>query len=139
MRFLVFGSVEIDTRGLPRPLVVNVSGPHVEGGRVLVAIALESTKRAAVEKWAARLGVPVVEAVRPIYPGDPLPLEIAAVVEADGYQVTVYIRVALPTSEPVKADDPAVCGKAAGLAALTARAADPDTVLWVVGSKDGYA
>jgi hypothetical protein len=58
---LRFGPIEVNTQGLSRPLVVNVSGPHVEGGRVFVRIALESTKRAAVEKWAARLGVPVVE------------------------------------------------------------------------------
>jgi hypothetical protein len=97
---LKFGPIKIDTQGLPRPLVVNVSGPHVEGGRVYVQIALESTRRPAVEKWATRLGVPVVETVRPIYPGDPIPLEIAAVLNKDGYQVTVYIRVALPAPGP---------------------------------------
>jgi hypothetical protein len=99
---LVFGSIEIDTKGLPRPLVVNVGRPYTEGGPVWVHIALEDGKRSAVEKWAARLGVEVVESVRPIYTGDPMPLHIAAEVEADGYRVTVYIRTALapPSAEP---------------------------------------
>ncbi len=99
---LVFGSIRIDTKGLPRPSVINVGRPYAEGGPVSVHIALESGKRPAVEKWAARLGVPVVEAVRPIYSGDPMPLHVAAEVEAHGYRVIVYIRTALapPSAEP---------------------------------------
>lgn len=93
---LRFGSVQVDTKRLPAVLGVYVYPPVSEGQPVVVHITLVSGKRAAVEKWAARLGVPVVEALRPLYEGDVSPLEVSAEVEADGYRVRAYIRTAVP-------------------------------------------
>lgn len=90
---LRFGSIEIDTRGLPEPLMVTVSGPHTETGPVYVTVVLEGTTRTPVEQWAERLGVPAVESVSPLYPGDPWPVEVAAVLERDGYQVTACVSL----------------------------------------------
>lgn len=93
---LRFGSVQVDTKRLPAVLGVYVYPPVSEGQPVMVHLTLVSNNRAAVEKWAARLGVQVVEALRPLYEGDVSPLEVSAEVEADGYRVRVYCRTAAP-------------------------------------------
>lgn len=131
---LRFGSVQVDTKRLPAVNGLYVYPPVSEGRPVLVNITLVSDKRAVVGQWAARLGVPVVEELRPLYEGDVRPLEVAAEVETDGYRVRVYIRTAAPadTAEDV---DRMPTGKAAGLASIVADAADPNTVVWVVDPK----
>ncbi len=75
---------------------MHVYPPYRKGGQVVVHVLPESQKRTAVQRWAARLGAPVVERVDPRYEGDPLPLEISATVETDQYKVTVVLRVAAP-------------------------------------------
>lgn len=93
---LHFGSIRIDTKSMPAVSTISVHPPVGEGRPVLVYLALVSDKRAAVEKWAARLGAPVTEQLRPLYEGDAKPLDISAVAEADGARVEVYTRAAAP-------------------------------------------
>lgn len=97
---LVFGSIRIETKGLP-DAGVHVYRPVSKGGPVRVHIAVTSGSRAAVGKWAKRLGAPVTERLIPPYENDPLPLplEIAAQREADGYVVRVYTRTAAPAEQ----------------------------------------
>jgi hypothetical protein len=82
---LIFGKATVNTKGLPRVAVVNFHG-H-DGGTVYVL--LESRTRAAVEKWAKRLGVEVTESDG--YRPDER--EVSAETESDGYQLHVYTYV----------------------------------------------
>lgn len=93
---LNFGSINLDTKGLPAVSTFCVFPPFCEGDSVTVHIVLDSRKRAAVEKWAARLGAEVVEELRPLYEGDSTPLEFSTEVEADGYRIRVWTRAAAP-------------------------------------------
>lgn len=93
---LKFGSIVIDTKGLPAVDGLYVYPPVSEKQPVLVHITLVSGKRAAVEKWAARLGAPVVEELHPLYEGDPRALEVSAEVETGSHKVTVWTRTAAP-------------------------------------------
>jgi len=91
---LCFGSIQIDTKGLPAVSSIYVHPPVSEDRPVLVHISLAGDQRAAVEKWAKRLGAPVVEELRPLYEGDRMPLEVSTSVESGGYKVSVWVRTA---------------------------------------------
>lgn len=64
---LMFGSFEFDAKGLPRVFSLRVSPSYTGAGPVTVSILLDSCRRAAVEKWADRLGVEVVD-LKPYQP-----------------------------------------------------------------------
>lgn len=136
---LNFGSIEFDGKGLPRIFSLRVS-PSITGtGPLVVSILLDRCDRAAVEKWAARLGVEVVD--RPPFqsrPGARWTCTYEAVREDDGIRVKVWTSIDLdePTM-PVEAVGPVADGKAAGLPAILALvdAADPDTVVWAADPK----
>jgi len=84
---LMFGKATVDTKGLPRVSVLNSHGRG--DGTVYIVAKLESATRAAVEKWAKRLGVPVVE-------GDGHyadERQVSAEAESDGSQLSVYTYV----------------------------------------------
>ena len=55
---LMYGKATVDTRGLPRIAVMN---SHGSSDGTTLYVLLESRTRGAVEKWAKRLGVEVVE------------------------------------------------------------------------------
>lgn len=84
---LIYGKKTVDTKGLPRISVLNSHGNS--DGTVYTIVKLESATRAAVEKWAKRLGVPVTEA--PGYSADER--QIIAEAESDGSQLHVYTYV----------------------------------------------
>lgn len=83
---IMFGKATVDTKGLPRVAVVN---SHRSGDETVLLILLESRTRAAVEKWAARLGVPVVEG--DAYKADER--EISAEAKCDGNRLRVYTYI----------------------------------------------
>lgn len=83
---IMFGKETVDTKGLPRVAVVN---SHRSGDETVLLILLESRTRAAVEKWAARLGVPVVEG--DAYKADER--EISAEAKSDGNRLRVYTYI----------------------------------------------
>lgn len=58
---LNFNSFEFDAKGLPRVFSLRVSPSYTGEGPVTVSILLDSCQRSAVEKWADRLGVEVVD------------------------------------------------------------------------------
>ena len=95
---LMFGKATVDTRGLPRISVLNSHGNS--DGTVYTAVRLQSAARAAVEKWAKRLGVPVTEA--PGYRADER--KISAEAESAGSHLSVYtyISVAPADSDPAE-------------------------------------
>ena len=95
---LMYGKATVDTKGLPRISVLNSHGSS--DGTVYTIVKLESATRAAVEKWAKRLGVPVAEA--PGYHADER--RIIAEAESDGSQLHVYtyISVAPTDSDPAE-------------------------------------
>lgn len=95
---LSFGPFKIDTKGLPAISSIHVDRPVSDGRPVMVLIALDSGKRAAVEKWAQRLGSQVTEELHPLYDGHSAPLDIHTVAESDGYRVEVYTRAAAPAA-----------------------------------------
>lgn len=84
---LMFGKATVDTKGLPRICVINSHG--CPDGAVYIVVKLESATRAAVEKWAKRLGVPVTE--KPGYHADER--HVSAEAESDGSQIQVYTYV----------------------------------------------
>ena len=102
---LNFGSIEFDAKGLPRIYSLRVS-PGLPGeGPLTVSILLESEQRAAVAKWADRLGVQVVVQVvdcKPYQsrPGGPWVQTFEAVREAEGYRVRVWTCHDLDASLP---------------------------------------
>jgi hypothetical protein len=84
---LIFGKATVDTKGLPRVSVLNSHGRS--DGTVYIAVRLESGTRAAVEKWAKRLGAPVTE-------GDGCSADegkVSTEAESDGCQLHVYTYV----------------------------------------------
>lgn len=95
---LMYGKKTVDTKGLPRISVLNSHGNS--DGTVYTVVRLESAARAAVEKWAKRLGVPVTEA--PGYHADER--RIIAEAESDGSQLHVYtyLPIALADSDPAE-------------------------------------
>lgn len=95
---LMYGKATVDTKGLPRISVVNSHGNS--DGTVYTVARLESATRAAVEKWAKRLGVAVTEA--PGYRADER--RIIAEAESDGSQLHVYtyLPIAPADSDPAE-------------------------------------
>lgn len=88
---LNFGSIEFDTKGLPRAYSLRVSPSYIDGKPLTVSILLESEQRAAVAKWAARLGAEVVDLdPHQPRPGGPWVQTYEAVREAEGYRVRVW-------------------------------------------------
>lgn len=81
---LMFGKATVDTKGLPRIAVINSSGSS--DGTTCVFVLLESRTRAAVEKWANRLGVPIAEADG-YSAGE---REVSAEAVSDGNRLRVY-------------------------------------------------
>lgn len=98
---LNFGSIEFDAKGLPRIYSLRVSPGILGEGPVTVSILLDSNERAAVAKWAKRLGVQVVDCkpyrARPEYPWTQT---FEAVHEAEGYRVRVWTSHELDDALP---------------------------------------
>lgn len=98
---LNFGPIEFDAKGLPRIYSLRVSPGILGEGPLTVSILLESDERAAVAKWAKRLGVQVVDCepyrARPEYPWT---RTFEAVHEAEGYRVRVWTSMELDDSLP---------------------------------------
>ena len=99
---LNFGEIEFDTKGLPRIFLLRAN-PSYTDNRVEVSILLDSCQRAAVAKWAGRLGAQVVD--RKPYqsrPGDRWTHTFEAVREVEGYRVRVWTSLDLDApAEPV--------------------------------------
>lgn len=81
---LSFGEKTVDTTGLPRIAVI--SSYSLSDGTTCVMVLLASRARAAVEKWAKRLGVDVVEDAG----GCGWDSKVSAEAESDGYRLHVY-------------------------------------------------
>jgi hypothetical protein len=104
---LMLDVFELDTKGLPRVFSLRVSPSRTGDGPMTVSILLDSCQRSAVAKWAARLGVEVVD-LKPFQsrPGDRWTHTFEAVREVDGYRVRVWTSLDLDApSEPI--EDPA--------------------------------
>lgn len=132
---LNFGSIEFDAKGLPRVFSLRVSPSYTSERKLTVSILLDSCQRSAVEKWAARLGVEVVD--RPPYqsqPGARWTQTYEAVYEDADCRVKVWTSIDLD-APAVPVEVPAADGKNAGLSAIIAAATDPDTVVWVADPK----
>lgn len=136
---LNFGSIEFDAKGLPRIYSLRVSPSFTDTGPLVVSILLERCDRAAVEKWAARLGVEVAD--RPPFQSRPdarWTHTYEAVREDDGIRVKVWTSIELDEpAVPVAPEVPAADGKAAGLPAILALvdATDPDMVVQLADPK----
>lgn len=91
---LMYGKKTVDTKGLPRIAVMNSHG-HSDGATAYVL--LESRTRAAVEKWAKRLGTPVIEGAGATADER----EISTEAESDGYRLHVYTYA---TATPADSD-----------------------------------
>jgi|SRR6185437_1583796 len=90
---LQFGPIKIDTKGLPAIYWLHVFEQVDQDAPLHVDIMLAGNKRAAVEKWAKRLGGQVTERDVPDSTGfDVHTREIEAVVERDGYRIAVWTR-----------------------------------------------
>lgn len=111
---LNIGPLEINTRGLPRVFSMRVS-PSPAGDRVNVNILLQSEQRAAVAKWAQRLGTQVVDgAPYQSRPGERWTQPFETVREVEGYRVRVWTCIDLDEStrpEDVPAAAPALAAE----------------------------
>ena len=96
---IMYGKATVDTKGLPRIAVVNSHG-YSDGATAYVL--LESRTRAAVEKWAARLGVPVVESAGTSADDR----QVSAEAESDGYRLHVYTYVPAAPADSDPAEFP---------------------------------
>jgi hypothetical protein len=83
---LMFGKETVDTKGLPAVAVINT---HAHDGNTTVHVLLTARTRAAVEKWAKRLGVPAIETDG--YCAEER--EVCAEAESDGNRLRVYTYV----------------------------------------------
>jgi len=94
---LMYGKATVDTRGLPRIAVMN---SHGSSDGTTLYVLLESRTRGAVEKWAKRLGVEVVESGG----SSAGEREVRAEAESDGSQLHVYtyVPVAPADSDPAE-------------------------------------
>lgn len=90
---LMFGKSTVDAKGLPRIAVINSHGSS--DGTTCVLVLLESRTRAAVEKWAKRLGVEVAEAAG-YSAGE---REVSAEAESAGNRLRVYTYALVATSD----------------------------------------
>lgn len=97
---LMFGKATVDTKGLPRVSVINSHGRG--DGTVYIAVRLESGTRAAVEKWATRLGVEAAESAG--YRADERAVRATAV--SDGYELHVYTYVPAAPADSDPAEFP---------------------------------
>jgi hypothetical protein len=91
---LMFGNATVNTKGLPRVSVINSHGSG--DGTVYTVVKLEACTRAAVEKWAKRLGVEVTESDG--YSADTR--EVSAEAESNGYRLHAYTYVPAVPAEP---------------------------------------
>jgi hypothetical protein len=80
---LIFGKATVETKGLPRVAAIN---SYSTGDRTVLHVLLEARTRAAVQKWAKRLGAPVVESDG--YSADER--QVSAEAESDGNRLRVY-------------------------------------------------
>ena len=96
---LMYGKKTVDTKGLPRIAVVNSHG-YRDGATAYVL--LEARTRAAVEKWAARLGVPVIESAGTSADDR----QVSAEAESDGYRLHVYTYVPAAPADSDRAEFP---------------------------------
>lgn len=97
---LSFGPVQIDTRDLPAVYRIGVDSVGADP-LVRVDILLADDQRSAIARWAEHLGVPVVEhEVRPSYANDLLTRQLEAVLQAGGWRVRVWTRVAAKAPGP---------------------------------------
>jgi hypothetical protein len=117
---LNFDSFEFDAKGLPRVFSLRVSPSYTGEGPVTVSILLDSCRRAAVAKWAARLGVEVAD-LTPYQsrPGDRWTHTYEAVLEDKACRVRVWTSLDLDApAEPAGTQGPAapvcLCGCPAG-------------------------
>lgn len=102
---LKFGPFKLEPKGMPTIFSLHVLPPSGPDRPVIVLVKLTSKQRAAVEKWAKKLGAEVTERTYPLFEDDPTPLEICAVAEADGVQVEIYTRTVAPVAA-ASAKDP---------------------------------
>jgi hypothetical protein len=124
---LNFDLFEFDTKGLPRIFSLRCS-PRRTGNGVQVSILLDSCQRAAVAKWAARLGVEVVD-LKPYQsrPGDRWTHTYEAVWQDGDCRVRVWTSIDLDApAEPV-ADQAAMHWPAPGLQITTLCQGEPLT------------
>lgn len=105
---LNFGEIEFDAKGLPRIFSLRVSPSYTGSGPLTVSILLDSCQRAAVAKWADRLGAEVVD-LKPYQsrPDARWTHTFEAVREVDGYRVRVWTSLDLDApAQPAAAEDP---------------------------------
>lgn len=96
---LMYGKATVDTKGLPR---ISVMNSHGNSDGATVYVLLESRTRAAVEKWAARLGTPVTESANDRADER----EISTEAESDGYRLHVYTSVSVAPADSDPAEFP---------------------------------
>jgi hypothetical protein len=126
---LYLGSFEFDAKGLPRVYSLRVTPSHTGEGPVTVSILLDSCKREAVAKWAARLGVEVVDRKPRLHRGgDRVTHTYEAVLESEGCRVKVWTSLDQNApAEPLEAEDPAVSTCPCGCTSTFCRCTDPQT------------
>jgi hypothetical protein len=104
-----FEPLVLNLKGLPRIAMITV-WPRLSDGGAEVRIALASNTRAALGKWAAHMGVDVVDKdPSELYPGH-WQHRLEAVYEADGVRTMVW--VALPCVAPAAPEPSAEAGAA---------------------------
>jgi hypothetical protein len=101
---LMLDLFDLDTKGLPRVFSLRVTPSRTGDRPTTVSILLDSCQRAAVAKWAARLGVEVVD-LKPFRsrPDSRWTHTFEAVREVDGFRVRVWTSVDLDApAEPIE-------------------------------------
>jgi len=120
---LNFNAFEFDAKGLPRIFSLRVTPSYTGEGPVTVSILLDSCRRAAVEKWATRLGVEVVDLPpRHNRQIDRWTHTFEAVLEDKECRVKVWTSVDLDAPA-----DPAAAQCPCGCTAAFCRCSDPQT------------
>jgi len=120
---LNFGSVDFDAKGLPRVFSLRVTPSYTGEGPVTVSILLDSCQRSAVAKWAARLGVEVVDCKPHVHSGgDRVTYTYEATLESGGTRVKVWTSLDQDAPADLAAVE-CVCGCTAAFC----RCCDPET------------
>lgn len=117
---LNLGSFEFDAKGLPRVFSLRVSPSYTGEGPVTVSILLDSCRRSAVEKWAERLGVEVVDCTPILHAGGSrVTHTYQATLESEGCRVKVWTSLDQDAPAEPAADETAMHWPAPGLRTTT--------------------
>lgn len=117
---LTLGSMEFDAKGLPRVFSLRVSPSYTGQGPVTVSVLLDSCRRSAVEKWAERLGVEVVDCKPVLHTGGTrVTHTYEATLESEGCRVKVWTSLDQDAPAEPAADETLMHWPAPGLNTTT--------------------